>query len=113
MRTLQTTFSKHIARRLLAFPVHLTIRLYDPIHGLIQYTYSTACHCLGNLPRRFRAFVAADTIVQRQKFKRVTIIRVHIYILHNIIYTYVLNIICIDDRRKHTFLSPTDTGFFF
>lgn len=83
-------FLKTYRTQATAFPVQLTIRLYDPIHGLIQCTYSTACHCLGNLPRQFRAFVAADIIVFRgQKFERVTIMRVHIYILH-VIYTYIL-----------------------
>lgn len=58
-------FHKTYRTQATVFPVHLTIRLYDPI----QYKYSTAGHCLGNLPRQFRAFVAADTIVHRSETK--------------------------------------------
>jgi len=102
-------FLKTYRTQATAFPVHLTIRLHDPIHGHIQCTYSNACHCLGNLPRQFRAFVAADTIVHRSETKIRTC---NYHACTHLYFTYIyLYIICIDDRRKHTFLSPTDTGF--
>jgi uncharacterized membrane protein len=99
-----------------AFPVHLTIRLYDPTYTVPYNALCTRIYTIyiysilqaivsvifrNNFARSSQPILSF--IVPRQKFERVTIMRVHVYILH-------IHIIYIKDRRKHTFLSPTDTG---
>lgn len=97
-----------------AFPVHLKIRLYDPIHKVPCTMYNVQyIQCVYRLVLQaivlviFRndfAFVAADTIIYCRSETKIQTCNYHVY-------TFIF-CKCIIYRRKHTFLSPTDTGFF-